>query len=189
MAERAIADVEDARPQDPVRVDAERVLVMEAVIDERGAQVVRRPDRVDVAGQVEVEILHRDDLAVATTGRSALDPEDRPERRLADIDRRPAADPVETLSEPDRGGRLSLAERCRRDGRHHDVLATRALGLQPRDGLERHLRLRRPVQLELVRADAQLGGDVDDRPRRDGAGDIEVGREAHRVSWVARRVA
>ena len=87
VAQRPVADVEDARPEDPVRVDAERVLVVEAVVEERAGEVVRRADGVDVAGQVEVEVLHRDDLAVAAAGRAALDPEDRPERRLADVDR------------------------------------------------------------------------------------------------------
>ncbi len=41
------------------------------------AQVVGRADGVDVAGQVEVELLHGDDLAVAAAGRAALDAEDR----------------------------------------------------------------------------------------------------------------
>ena len=77
VAQRPVADVEDPRPEDPVRVDAERVLVVEAVVDERAGQVVGRADGVDVAGQVEVEVLHRDDLAVAAAGGAALDPEDR----------------------------------------------------------------------------------------------------------------
>ena len=34
--------------------------------------------------------------------------------------------------------------------------------------------------------DAQLARDVDDRARRDGAGDLEVGREAHRSPQLAR---
>ena len=55
------------------------------------AEVVRGADRVDVAGQVEVEVLHRDDLAVAAAGRAALDPEHGPEARLADRDRGPCA--------------------------------------------------------------------------------------------------
>ena len=77
VAQRAVADVDDARPEDAVRVDAERVLVVEAVVDEGAGQVVGGTDRVHVTGQVEVEILHRDDLAVATAGRAALDPEHR----------------------------------------------------------------------------------------------------------------
>ena len=84
VAQGPVADVEDARPEDPERVDPERVLVVEAVVEERAGQVVGRPDGVDVAGQVEVEVLHRDDLAVAATGRAALDAEDRAQGRLAD---------------------------------------------------------------------------------------------------------
>ena len=76
-----------------VRIDAERVLVVEAVVEERAGEVVGGADGVDVAGQVEVEVLHRDDLAVAAAGGPALDPEDRPERWLADADRRLVADP------------------------------------------------------------------------------------------------
>ena len=79
VTERPVADVEDPRPQDPVRIDPERVLVVEAVVEERAGQVVGRSDGMDVASQVEVEILHRDDLAVAAAGRATLDPEDRAE--------------------------------------------------------------------------------------------------------------
>ncbi len=131
VAQRPIADVDDARPEDPVRVDAERVLVVEAVVEERPGEVVRGPDGMDVAGQVEVEVLHRDDLAVAAAGRAALDPEDRPERRLADVDRGLLADAVEALGEPDRRRRLALAERRRGDRGDDDVLAARPLGLEP----------------------------------------------------------
>ena len=180
VAQGAIADVDDARPEDPVRVDAERVLVVEAVVEERAGEIVRGPDGMDVAGQVEVEVLHRDDLAVAAAGRSALDPEDRPERRLADVDRGLLPDDVEALGEPDRGRRLALAERRRGDRGHDHVLAARTLGLEPCDRLERHLRLGRPVELELVVGDPEVAGDVDDRARLDRTGDLEVGREAHR---------
>src|SRR4029450_3314437 len=97
VAEGAVTDVEDARPEDAVWIDAERVLVVEAVVDERAREVVRRAYGMDIAGQVEGEILHRDDLAVATARRATLDPEHRPERRLADVDRGPLADLVEPL--------------------------------------------------------------------------------------------
>ena len=52
-------------------------------VEHRGEQVVRGADRVDVAGEVEVHVLHRHDLRVAAAGRAALDPEHRAERRLA----------------------------------------------------------------------------------------------------------
>ena len=110
--DRPIADVDDARPDDRRRVDAERVLVVEVVVEERRGEVVGGPDGVVVAGQVEVEVLHRDDLAVAATGRPALDPEHRPQARLADGHRRALADPVQALGQADRRRRLALAERA-----------------------------------------------------------------------------
>ena len=96
-----------------MRVDAERVAVVDVVVEERRGEVVRGADRVDVAGQVEVEVLHRDDLAVAAARGAALDPEHGPERRLADRDGGPPADPVEALGEADGRRRLALAERRR----------------------------------------------------------------------------
>ena len=55
------------------------VAVHEMRLDHGRQQVVGRADGVDVAGEVEVEVLHRDDLGVATAGGAALDAEDRTE--------------------------------------------------------------------------------------------------------------
>ena len=67
--------------------------------EHRREEVVRGADRVDVAGEVEVEVLHRHDLGVAGTGRAALDPEHGPERRLAQAEDGVAADRAEALRE------------------------------------------------------------------------------------------
>ena len=99
-------------------------------------------------------------------------PEDRPERGLADVSRRLVPDQVQALRQPDRRGRLALAERRRRDGRDHDVAAARTFRLQPRDRLEGHLGLGRTVELQLVVQDAQTGRDLDDRAGPHGAGDL-----------------
>ena len=111
-----------AAPRDRGRVDAELVAVEDVRVDERRQQVVRRRDRVQVAGEVEVQVLHRHDLRVAAAGGAALDAEDRAERRLAEAEDRLAADVAEALRERDRGGRLALAGRRRRDRRDvHDL--------------------------------------------------------------------
>src|SRR4029079_15533223 len=83
-------------------------------------------------------------------------------------------------------GRLALAEGCRADRGHDDVLAAGVLRFDPLDPRQRDLRLRVPVRLALVLAQAQVVGDVHDRPGRDGAGDLEIGRQAHRDPRVAR---
>jgi hypothetical protein len=127
VSQRSVADVDYTRPGNRVGIDAERVLVIDAVVQERGGQIVRRSDRVVVAGQMEIEVFHRNDLAVATAGRATLDAEDWSERRLADRRGSIPTDPVQALRQADRGRGLALAQRRRVDGRDHDVLAPRTL--------------------------------------------------------------
>ena len=122
VAQRAVVDVEHAPPGDVVRVDVGRVALVEVVVQHRGEQVVRRRDRVEVTGEVQVEDLHRYDLAVAAARGAALDPEGRAHGRLADRDRGPLADVRERLAEPDRGGGLALTQRRGGDRGDDDVL-------------------------------------------------------------------
>ena len=55
-----------------MNVEAGLVAVVEVRVDHGRAEVVRGSDGVHVAGEVEVEQLHRDDLAVAAAGGAAL---------------------------------------------------------------------------------------------------------------------
>ena len=86
--------------------------MQEVRVDHRREQVVGRADRVDVAGEVEVHVLHGHDLRVAGAGRAALDPEHRPERRLAQAEHGPLAELAEALGERHRRRRLALARRA-----------------------------------------------------------------------------
>ena len=70
------------------RIEVGRVAVVEVRVDERGEQIVRGRDRVQVAGEVEVQVLHRDDLRVAAARGAALHAEDGAERRLAQAEHR-----------------------------------------------------------------------------------------------------
>ena len=83
-----VVHVHAAAPRDRERIEAGLVAVMEVSVDERGEEIVRRRDRVQVAGEVEVQVLHRDDLRVAAARRAALHAEDRAERRLAQAEHR-----------------------------------------------------------------------------------------------------
>ena len=67
------------------------VAVVDVVVDQRGQQVVGERDRGEVAGEVQVDVLHRHDLRVAAAGRAALHAEHRAQRRLAQADHRPLA--------------------------------------------------------------------------------------------------
>ena len=83
LAQSAVVQVDDAAPEDPARVDAERVALLQVVVDQRGEQVVRRGDGVKVAGEVQVDVAGRHDDRLAAAGRAALQTEGRPERRFA----------------------------------------------------------------------------------------------------------
>ena len=171
--ERAVVDVDAAPPPDRQRVEAERVPVQQMGLDHGREQVVGRADRVDVAREVEVQVLHRHDLGVATTGGAALDPEDRPERGLAQAEHRPATDVPEPLCERDRCHRLSLTCLGRRDRGDVDQLAVLHVP-QALEHREIDLRLRAPVRLHLVRKQPGRCRDLLDRAQRGGLGDLEA---------------
>ena len=81
------------------------------VVQECRGQVVGGGDGVQVAGEVDVDLFHGQDLAEAAAGGAALEAEDRAEARLPNGCGGADADPVEALGEADRGRRLALAER------------------------------------------------------------------------------
>ena len=175
LAQRAVVHVHDAAPGDAARVDAERVAPVDVVVDQRRQQVVRRGDGVEVAGEVEVDVLHRHDLRVAAAGGAALHAERGPERRLAQAEHRLLADVVERVAQADRGRGLAFAGRRRRDRRDQDQLAV-LLALERLDEVHRHLGLVVAVGLEVLRGDAELFlGDVEDRPLLGGLRDFDVG--------------
>ena len=121
-AQRSVVHVDDAAPDDAARVDGQRVAPVHVVVDQRREQVVRRGDGVEVAGEVEVDALHRHHLGAAAAGRTALGAEHRSERRLAQRDHGALADAVERVAEADRGCRLAFAGRRRIDrGDEHEL--------------------------------------------------------------------
>ena len=173
----AVAHVEDPPPRDAVEVDREVAkAVVDVVVDHRGEQVVGRRDRVEVAGEMQIEALHRHDLGVASSRRAALDPERGSHRRLPDRDRRLLADVAEGVAQAHGRRRLALAERSRRDGGHDHVLRA-GLAAQRLDGVELDLRDIVPVRLEQVRIDAHLARDLGHGQQTRLTRDLQVGRK------------
>ena len=161
VAQVAVVDVDDAAPGDRHRVELRLVAVQLVRVDEGREQVVGGRDGVDVAGEVEVQVLHRHDLRPAAAGRAALDAEDGPERRLAQGEHRLLADHAEALRQRDGGRRLALAGRGRRDRRDVDDLRVGA-ALQALQHAELDLGLVAAVQLDLVVLEPRRPCDVDD---------------------------
>jgi hypothetical protein len=81
--ELAVIHIDAALPDDAAQVDAESVALLDVVVEHGSAEVVRSADSMEVAREVEVDVLHRHDLGIAAAGSAALDTEDGSEGRLA----------------------------------------------------------------------------------------------------------
>src|SRR5204863_1561492 len=128
------------------RVDAERVSLLQMVVEHRGEQRVRARDRVKVAREMQVDVVHRDDLRVPTARRAAFHSEHGAQARLTDAQRDLMAHSPERLREADRHGALALAGGCW-VGRRDDDESSTDWTLRH---LERNLRLVFAVEIELV---------------------------------------
>ena len=110
--------------------------------------------RVEVAVEVEVDLLHRHDLRVAAAVAAALDAEDRAHARLAQAEHHVLADLAEPLGERDARRRLALAGLRGRDRGRDDQLAVGPVGEAVEDR-ELDLRAVAAVLLQLVGLDAR----------------------------------
>ena len=81
LAQRAVVHVDRPPPGDAPLVEAERVAPVDVVVEQRREQVVGAADGVEVAGEVQVDLLHRHDLGVAAAGGAALHAEARARAR------------------------------------------------------------------------------------------------------------
>ena len=143
------------------------------VIDQRSQQVVGCSNRVEVTGEVQVDVFHGDDLRVTAAGRSTLDAEAGSEARLTQADHGLLADGIQTVAQAHRCGGLTLAGRRGVDGRHQHQLA-RLAGGQRLDRVQRQLGLVRAVLQQLVAADADLGRNVFDGTHLGFACDLDI---------------
>ncbi|GJE30649.1 hypothetical protein LDDCCGHA_0818 [Methylobacterium oxalidis] len=172
-AQRPVVHVDHAAPEDAPHVDVELVRPVDVVVDQRGGQRVRRGDGVEVAGEVQVDLLHRHDLRLAAARSTPLHAEAGAERGLAQADHGLLADAVQRVAEADRRRRLAFAGRRRADRGHEDELAL-GPALQARDVAVVDLGDVLAVIVERVLRDAELLGDLGDRLQGRRAGDLDV---------------
>ena len=149
------------------------------------SRLLAQRDRVEVAGEVQVDVLHRHHLRVAAAGRTALDAEHRAERGLAQADDRLLADAVERVAEADRGGGLAFAGGRRADRRDQDQLAVGPVG-QRIDVAERHLGLVVAVGHEVLLGDAELRRDLGDAQHLRFLGNLDVTGHGGLLMFVIR---
>ena len=122
-AQLAVVHIHAALPGDAAGVDVQRVALLDAVVDHGGQQVVGGADGVQVAGKVQVDVLHGHHLCVAAAGRAALDAEHGAEGRLTQAEHGLFAQGVHGVGQAHAGGGLALAGRRGADGGDKDQLA------------------------------------------------------------------
>ena len=89
-------------------VDIKGISLIDMVIKHSGKKIVCRADSVEVTGKVEVDVLHRNNLCIATACSTTLDTENGAERRLAECYKNILADFSHTVGKTDCCCSLSL---------------------------------------------------------------------------------
>ena len=174
MAELTVVHVDDALPSDALGVDAERVALLDVVIQHGSEQVVGSTDGMEVAGEMKVDILHGDDLGVSAAGGTALDTEDRAERGLAQRDSALDAAATQSVGQTDGRRGLALARGRWVDGSDEDELGLVVARLVEQRVI--HLGLVEAIGNQVFGVHAGGLGHLLDRPRLDGVGDFDISR-------------
>ena len=178
-AELAVVHIHGTLPGDALRIDAEGVALENVIVQHGCDQVVRSADGVEVTGEVEVDVLHRDDLCPAAAGSAALDAEDRSQGRLAECEDGVLSNLSEAVCEADRSGGLAFSGRGRSDGGDEDELSVRILVFLQE--LVVDLCLVVSVELQILFIDPRGCGDLCDLFRGYGLRDLNVRLVFHDV--------
>ena len=161
-AQGPVIHVDDTAPCHPARVDLQFVPPVDMVIYHGAQKGMRTGDRMEIAGEMEVHILHRHYLRVSAASRPALHPEVRPQGSFSDADHRVPADRVEAVAETDRSGCLALTGRSRVDRGDKDkpAVSPSCLGVYE---FERNLRFVMAEGYQVLARDAEFRSDLLDR--------------------------
>ena len=81
------------------------------IVEHCGKQIVCRTDSVEITGEMEIDIFHRNNLGISSACRTALDSENGSERRLTQSNNGVLAESSQTVGKTD--GRCGFALACR----------------------------------------------------------------------------
>ena len=162
LAQGPVVHVHDAAPGDAARIDAELVAPVDVVVDHRREQVMGRRDGVEIAGEMQVDVLHGQDLGIAAAGSPTLHAEARPKGRFAQADHRLPARRADAVGEADRRRGLALPGRGGIDRGHENEFSGGLLA-EAGNVLQIDFRLGMAVGNEVLVGNAQFPADLQDR--------------------------
>ena len=186
-AQRTVVHVNHPLPGDAPRINAQRVAVMDVIVDGCGQQVVGRCDGREITGEMEVDVLHRHHLRVAAAGRSALHAEHRTKAGLAQRDHRLLADMVQCVAQAHRRGGLALSGPRGADRGNQHQLAIGPIA-QRRQIAQVDLRLVMAIGHQLRVGNAQtVSRQIGDSAQGGALGNLDIAKWQGRLRWAGRR--
>ena len=185
MAQLAIVHIDDALPGNALNVDAELVALLNMVVEHGCQQVVGSADGVEVAGKVQVDVLHGDNLGPTATGGTALNAKDWAERRLAQGHGALNAAMTQTVGQTDGRGGLTLAGGRGVDSGHEDKLGLVISWLIEQGIVD--LCLVKAVRNQMLNVDAGVLGHLGNRQRRNRTCDFDVSRHGRSFRYRMRK--
>ena len=185
MTQLTVVHVDNALPGDALNVDAELVALLNMVVEHGCQQVVGGTDGMEVAGKVQVDVLHGDDLGPTATGGTALHAKHRTERRLAQGHGALDAATTQTVGQADGRGGLTLARRRGVDGGHEDELGLVISWLVEQGIVD--LCLVKAVRNQVLNVDAGVLGHLGNRQRSNRTCDFDVSRHGRSFRYRMRK--
>ena len=160
VAQGPVVHVEHPLPEDLPQREAFLTVLVDIVVEQRTDGVVGRGHGVEVAREVQVDLLHRQHLGIAATSSTTLDAKARSQRWFAQSHHGLLADLVQTQCQTDTHRSLTDTRLCRADGRHQNQPAL--LHFLLINHLHWHLRHEAAVGVYSLRVNTHLGSDLTD---------------------------
>ena len=123
VAQLTIIHIDNAFPNNAARVNVEHVALLDVVVEHCGKQHMRRGNRMEVTGKVQVDVLHRHNLRIAAAGSAALDAHAGAEGRLTQCHDNTLAELMHALCQTNGRGGLAFTGRSRSNRGYKNQLA------------------------------------------------------------------
>ena len=121
---------------------------------------MRRRNGVRVAGEVNIDLVLRDDSCIAAACAATLYAEDGPQCGLAQVNCNFVAQPTHPLCQTDGRGGLAFPSRSRCDAGHYHQVSL--VGIAVRNGIKGNLGLVVPVREHMIGLEAESIGNIGD---------------------------
>ena len=172
-AQRAIIHVNRAAPGNAARIQAKFIAPIDVVIQHRRQQIIGAGDGVEIPGEMQIDIFHRQHLRITAAGRPTLHAKAGTKGWFAQADHGARAERIQRITKTNGGGGFALTSRGWVDAGDQHQGAIRAVCLGA-DEIQPDLGLVFAVGFQRIGRNAGPRGDIRNRLQRRGARDIKI---------------